>query len=108
MIVFNDKIEEMQKDLFLNNKVNLLRLFRSYDGTNKGFLTIFELKELFSTVMDKEWASNENLIMFCSKITRRDMGYEEGFSFHFGDFLKIFSGSHAATQNSMHNMFLWG
>lgn len=38
IIVFNDKIEEMQRELFLNNNVNLVRVFKSFDQESKGFL----------------------------------------------------------------------
>jgi hypothetical protein len=67
-----------------------------------------ELKELFEMVMDKVWKDQDELLSFISILTRRDMTNDETMNFHFGDFLKMFSGSHPSTQNSMHNMFLWG
>lgn len=36
------------------------------------------------------------------------MTIDESIEFAFGDFLKIFSGSHPYTQTCMHNMFLMG
>ena len=105
IIVFSDKIEEMQKELFINHNINLYKIFTLFDKTNKGYLLIEELKELFNIIMDKQWDSDKNLYYFLTILTRRDPTTDEVYHFHLGDFLKIFSPSHPITQTQMHSNF---
>jgi Ca2+-binding EF-hand superfamily protein len=90
--------------LFKETDINILHLYKIADGTNKGYLTLLELWELFTSMNIK--FDQESLIKYKKALIKRPI-MNMSSRINFADFMANFTPINQSNQACMFNSFIW-